>query len=96
MADGDAHAFPGFLTPVLTQLSFQSHRLSDILKRRQAKIRRKEEEEEEEEEEEGKQEQKEDLGRRRRTRQNVFREPQVIKENAPSAVQRTPGRTCIY
>ena len=27
MAAGDAHVFPGFLTPVLTQLSFQSHRL---------------------------------------------------------------------
>ena len=27
MAVGDAHLFPGFLTPVLTQLSFQSHRL---------------------------------------------------------------------
>ena len=27
MAVGDAHAFPGFLTPVLTQISFQSHRL---------------------------------------------------------------------
>ena len=27
MAVGDAHAFPGFLTPVLTQLSFQSHQL---------------------------------------------------------------------
>ena len=27
MAVGDTHAFPGFLTPVLTQLSFQSHRL---------------------------------------------------------------------
>ena len=27
MAVGDAHVFPGFLTPVLTQLSFQSHRL---------------------------------------------------------------------
>ena len=26
MAVGDAHVFPGFLTPVLTQLSFQSHR----------------------------------------------------------------------
>ena len=26
MAVGDAHAFPGFLKPVLTQLSFQSHR----------------------------------------------------------------------
>ena len=23
----DAHVFPGFLTPALTQLSFQSHRL---------------------------------------------------------------------
>ena len=27
MAVGGAHVFPGFLTPVLTQLSFQSHRL---------------------------------------------------------------------
>ena len=27
MAVGDAHVFPGFLTPVLKQLSFQSHRL---------------------------------------------------------------------
>ena len=27
MAAGDAHVFPGFLTPVLTQFSFQSHRL---------------------------------------------------------------------
>ena len=27
MAVGDAHLFPGFLTPVLTQLSCQSHRL---------------------------------------------------------------------
>ena len=27
MAVGDAHVFPGFVTPVLTQLSFQSHRL---------------------------------------------------------------------
>ena len=27
MAVGDAHLFPGFLTPVLTLLSFQSHRL---------------------------------------------------------------------
>ena len=26
MAIGDAHVFPGFLTPVLTQLPFQSHR----------------------------------------------------------------------
>ena len=25
MAVGDAHVFPGFLTPVLTQLPFQSH-----------------------------------------------------------------------
>ena len=25
MAVSDAHVFPGFLTPVLTQLSFQSH-----------------------------------------------------------------------
>ena len=27
MAVGDANVFPGFLTPVLKQLSFQSHRL---------------------------------------------------------------------
>ena len=27
MAVGDAHVFPGFLPPVLTQISFQSHRL---------------------------------------------------------------------
>ena len=27
MAVGDAHVFTGFLTPVLTQLSFQSHQL---------------------------------------------------------------------
>ena len=27
MAVGDAHAFPGFLTPVLTQLSCQNRRL---------------------------------------------------------------------
>ena len=27
MAVGEAHVFPGFLTPVLTLLSFQSHRL---------------------------------------------------------------------
>ena len=27
MAVGDAHVFPGFLTPVLTQLSFLSYRL---------------------------------------------------------------------
>ena len=27
MAVGDAHVFPGSLTPLLTQLSFQSHRL---------------------------------------------------------------------
>ena len=27
MAVGDAHVFPDFLTPVLTQISFQSHRL---------------------------------------------------------------------
>ena len=27
MAVGDAYVFPGFLTPVLTLLSFQSHRL---------------------------------------------------------------------
>ena len=25
MAVGDAHVFPGFLTPALTQISFQSH-----------------------------------------------------------------------
>ena len=27
MAVGDAHVFPGFLTPVLTRISFQSHQL---------------------------------------------------------------------
>ena len=27
MTVGDAHVFPGFLTPALTQLSFHSHRL---------------------------------------------------------------------
>ena len=27
MAVGEAHVFPGFLTPVLTQISFKSHRL---------------------------------------------------------------------
>ena len=27
MTVGDAHVFPGFLTPVLPQISFQSHRL---------------------------------------------------------------------
>ena len=27
MAVGDAHVFPGFLTPVLTQFSFQGHQL---------------------------------------------------------------------
>ena len=27
MAVGDVHVFPGFITPVLTQHSFQSHRL---------------------------------------------------------------------
>ena len=27
MAVGDTHVFPGFLTPALTQISFQSHRL---------------------------------------------------------------------
>ena len=27
MAVGDAHVFPGFLTPVVTQLFFQSHQL---------------------------------------------------------------------
>ena len=27
MAVGDLHVFPGFLTPILTQISFQSHRL---------------------------------------------------------------------
>ena len=27
MAVGDTHVFPGFHTPVLTQISFQSHRL---------------------------------------------------------------------
>ena len=28
MAVGDTHVFPGFLTPVLTRISFQSHRIS--------------------------------------------------------------------
>ena len=27
MAVGDTHVFPAFVTPVLTQISFQSHRL---------------------------------------------------------------------
>ena len=27
MAVGDTHVFPGFLTPMLTQISFQSHQL---------------------------------------------------------------------
>ena len=27
MAVGDTHVFPGFLTPVLTQIYFKSHRL---------------------------------------------------------------------
>ena len=27
MVVGDVHVFPGFLTPALTQISFQSHRL---------------------------------------------------------------------
>ena len=27
MAVGDAHVFPGFLIPVLTRISFQSHRV---------------------------------------------------------------------
>ena len=27
MVVGDAHVFPGFITPVLIQLSFQSHQL---------------------------------------------------------------------
>ena len=27
MAVGESHVLPGFLTPVLTQLSFQRHRL---------------------------------------------------------------------
>ena len=27
MTVGDAHVFPGFLTPILTQISFQSHQL---------------------------------------------------------------------
>ena len=44
MAVGDAFVFPDFLTPVLTQLSFQSHRLlfSQMLQSREVKIRRKE------------------------------------------------------
>ena len=44
MAVGDAHVFPGFLTPALTQLSFQSYRLlfSHASAEDDAKIRRKE------------------------------------------------------
>ena len=30
MAVCDAHVFPGFLTPVLTQISFQSHQLLSL------------------------------------------------------------------
>ena len=44
MAVGDAHVFPGFLTPVLTQISFESHQLlfSHVSAEVGAKIRRKE------------------------------------------------------
>ena len=44
MAVGDAHVFPGFHTPVLKKLSFQSHRLlfSHAEQSREAKIRLKE------------------------------------------------------
>ena len=38
MAVGDAHVFPGFLTPVLTQISFQSH---GLLFSPEADVRRK-------------------------------------------------------
>ena len=37
MAVGDAHVFPDFLTPVLTQLSFQSHKL--LLSHSSAEVR---------------------------------------------------------
>ena len=37
MAVGDAHVFPGFLTPVRTQLSFQSHRV--LLSHAKAEVR---------------------------------------------------------
>ena len=40
MVVGDAHLFPGFLTPVPTQFSFQSHRL--LFSHASAKIRWKE------------------------------------------------------
>ena len=36
------HVFPGFLKTVLTQISFQCHRFSHILQRREAKIHLKE------------------------------------------------------
>ena len=39
MAVGDAHVFPGFLTAVLTQLSFQSHQL--LFSHASAKVRGK-------------------------------------------------------
>ena len=39
MAVSDAHVFPGFLTPVLTQISFQSHRL--LFSHDSAELRRK-------------------------------------------------------
>ena len=42
MAVGDAHVFLGFLTPVLTQLSAQSHCLFFLHASAEAKIRRKE------------------------------------------------------
>ena len=38
MAVGDAHVFPGFLTPVLTQLSFQRHQL--LFSHASAEVRR--------------------------------------------------------
>ena len=37
MAVGDTHVFPGFLTPVLTQISLQSHRL--LCSHAQAEVR---------------------------------------------------------
>ena len=43
MAVGDAHVFPGFLTPVLTQLSLKfTDYFSHMLQNREAKILRKE------------------------------------------------------
>ena len=38
MAVGDVHVFPGFLTPALTQLVFQSHRL--LFSHASAEVRR--------------------------------------------------------